>query len=471
MDNILYDFNENVINLMKSFLFNLEGNKDLSSFTDNLTDQFAQFGKNLIQNMIDYAEEIIFKLNGRNKMFESLEKDDRTITTIFGSISFCRRYYKDLETGNRIYLLDQYFELKPNERLLQNVQARIIDEATISSYQHAGEVAAYGEVISKEKVKNTIEDLNLDNKVIRTSKNSEKKKIKKLYIIADEDHVHLQKGGITEPRMVIIYEGIAKFGKRVVLQNKTHIGGNYDGKVEELWTEVLTYIENNYDTEYLERIYLQGDGGAWIVSGKEYLIKAKYVLDEFHMKKAVNSIVGRITKINKEENLATRKKLRDMLRKLDFESFKETCYEMIAEEMDSTARARKERNMEYILNNIEGITNLYENQEDLHGCSAEGHISHIYSDRMSSRPMGWKSENVDKMSRLRLLREDGIRGKEILEKQGKIVEFEEIKKIRHQAKEKMEKTINVRVGTVPALKYGSDEEKNLLSNLLKLRVI
>jgi len=34
----------------------------------------------------------------------------------------------------------------------------------------------------------------------------------------------------------------------------------------------------------------------------------------------------------------------------------------------------------------------------------------------------------------------------------------------------MEKTINVRVGTVPALKYGSDE-KNLLSNLLKLRVI
>lgn len=97
--------------------------------------------------------------------------------------------------------------------------------------------------------------------------------------------MHLQRGGIKEPRMVIVYEGIAKFGKRVVLQNKTHIGGDYDGKVEELWTEVMTYIENNYDTEYLDRIYLQGDGGAWIVSGKEYLIKAKYVLDEFHMKK------------------------------------------------------------------------------------------------------------------------------------------------------------------------------------------
>lgn len=39
--------------------------------------------------------------------------------------------------------------------------------------------------------------------------------------------------------------------------------------------------------------------------------------------------------------------------------------------------------------NEEGIKNLYKNEEELHGCSAEGHISHIYSDRMSSRPMGW----------------------------------------------------------------------------------
>ena len=159
MYNILYDFNENVISLMKNFLFNLDNQESLSSFTDDLVDKFAQLGKNLIQNMIDYAEETIFKLNGRNKKFESLEKDERTIVTIFGSIAFKRRYYKDLETGNRIYLLDQYFKLSPSERLLQNVEAKIIDEATASSYAHAGESAVYGEVISKEKVKNTIDNI------------------------------------------------------------------------------------------------------------------------------------------------------------------------------------------------------------------------------------------------------------------------------------------------------------------------
>ena len=217
MDNILYDFDEKVISLMKNFLFNSEESENLSSFTDNLVEEFAKLGKNLIQSMIEYAEETIFKLQGRKTEFESLEKDERTITTIFGSISFKRRYYKDLETNKRIYLLDQYFQLNPNERLLQNVEARIIDEATISSYTHAGEKAVYGEIISKEKVKNTIEKLKLDNKLIRPEKVENKKKVKTLYIIADEDHVHLQKGGIVEPRMIIVYEGICKNGKRVSL--------------------------------------------------------------------------------------------------------------------------------------------------------------------------------------------------------------------------------------------------------------
>ena len=63
----------------------------------------------------------------------------------------------------------------------------------------------------------------------------------------------------------------------------------------------MTYIENTYDTEYLEKVYISGDGASWIKTGKEWILKSVYVLDEFHMKKAVNGIVGRITKTNKTE--------------------------------------------------------------------------------------------------------------------------------------------------------------------------
>lgn len=40
-------------------------------------------------------------------------------------------------------------------------------------------------------------------------------------------------------------------------------------------------------------------------------------------------------------------------------------------------------------------------EEGVSGCSAEGHVSHILSARMSSRPLGWSIEGVDKMAQLR----------------------------------------------------------------------
>ena len=43
----------------------------------------------------------------------------------------------------------------------------------------------------------------------------------------------------------------------------------------------------------------------------------------------------------------------------------------------------------------------------LKGCSAEGHISHVYADRMSSRPRTWSDDGIDKMSRLRTFVSNG----------------------------------------------------------------
>ncbi len=40
------------------------------------------------------------------------------------------------------------------------------------------------------------------------------------------------------------------------------------------------------------------------------------------------------------------------------------------------------------------------------GCSAEGHVSHIYADRMSSRPLGWCRIGADRMARLRIYRQN-----------------------------------------------------------------
>ena len=173
-----------------------------------------------------------------------------------------------------------------------------------------------------------------------------------------------------------------------------------------------------------------------------------------------------IIKIKKQK-----KELRTALGRLNFVRFNEICYEILAEEMEKTTRERKENLMNYILNNVEGIKNLYKNKKELHGCSAEGHVSHIYSDRMSSRPMGWKTENVNNMSKLRLLREDKIEVKEILKNQGKVIEFKEIKKIRNQANAKIKESINFKQVSVPIMNFGTQEEKIFFRNLLEYKAI
>lgn len=37
----------------------------------------------------------------------------------------------------------------------------------------------------------------------------------------------------------------------------------------------------------------------------------------------------------------------------------------------------------------------------VNGCSAESYVSHVLSDRLSSRPMGWSQRGADRMSKLR----------------------------------------------------------------------
>ena len=106
MEDILYDFNEKVISLMTDFLKNSIEVGGLSEFTTNLEDNLMQLGYNLTKFSLEYAEEIIFNIKERKNQFESLEKDDRKIVSIFGEIDFKRRYYYDKQTNERVYLLD-----------------------------------------------------------------------------------------------------------------------------------------------------------------------------------------------------------------------------------------------------------------------------------------------------------------------------------------------------------------------------
>ncbi len=135
MENILHDFNKKIISLVENYLKKFIFSKGISSFTDDLVAEFAHFGSDLTQFMIEYAEQIIFELDERKEKFESLEKDNRNIVSIFGEIQYKRRYYEDKENHNKVYLLDKLIGIEPKQRLLENVREKLIENAIESSYE------------------------------------------------------------------------------------------------------------------------------------------------------------------------------------------------------------------------------------------------------------------------------------------------------------------------------------------------
>ena len=466
MENILHDFEEKVISLMTEFLKSSMEIGGLSDFTGNLNDKLMQLGYDLTKFSLEYAEDIIFKLKERKNQFESLEIDDRKIVTIFGEIDFKRRYYINKSTNERVYLLDEYFKIAANERLLENVETKLIEEAIETNYEKAGKSVAYKTEISKQTVMNKISKLNINSD---EEKITTKRVVDNIYCIADEDHVHLQKGGIEEPRLIVVYDSMIKNGKRTQLCNKKHFGGVYKGRIDDLWEGVLTYIDNNYELDKVKNIYILGDGANWIKTGLEWLPKSINVLDKFHLMKAVNGIVGKETKDNIKEKSEYKRRIYRSFYALDFKQTKEIVYEILAEEMEGTTRKRKEKLLQYILNNKDGISNLYKYQKQLHGCSAEGHVSHLYSARLSNRPLGWKTINVDNVSRLRIIKADNKEIKEIVHNKRKVIEFKEVEKIRHIAKEKIKESINFKVGTIPAMEFGTTEQRKFFKQLLEYK--
>ena len=81
------------------------------------------------------------------------------------------------------------------------------------------------------------------------------------------------------------------------------------------------------------------------------------------MCKVVNGIAGQNNNLEKNE-------LYSLIRKLYFSGFKDKCYEILSEEMEKNTRLKKEKLMNYILNNQKGISNYYKYRDLLHGCSA-----------------------------------------------------------------------------------------------------
>ena len=416
MNNSIQQFMEkgvkNIELIIKNFIN--DGNIDIGEFILELNKPLQELQRNIVKETIEDVDKVYRKSPYRKKRYVIERSNDiNSFISTCGKIVYKRTYFKSKETGEFKYLTDEACGITKKMRKSDDVVVNGIKYAAENSYRFSGENAtATDDIISKQAIMKDLHELNIPNIFPKLKK---KKQVKILYINADEDHVSLQfnkkkgdlktnnygrKSNTIEPRLACIFEGIEKENiksKRKKLVNKYYFSGVYK-KPEDIWLEVLEYIDKVYDEEYLERIYIMGDGASWIKTGVDILgSKCHFVLDKFHLNQAIMRAIGHL-----EDSVSdARTAIYDGISMEDYKAIEEV-FEIAKSFAESDAKKKQIRRTKvYIKNHWKAIILPNEDEYARMGCSAEGQISHMLASRMSSRPLGWSKHGVSQMAKLR----------------------------------------------------------------------
>ena len=381
-----------------------------------ITKELHKVGLLMIKESLETMNQML-KESGKRQVFWVIEKDnEKDLITLLGTVTFTKTLFTNKQTGEMKYLLDEIIGLEKNERMTADAEAKLLTEAVQNSYRRGGEECSLESSVSKQTVKKKIHAL----KFPKNGKKPEKKKeLEYLYIEADEDHVSLQyrdkKGDLKKnengqknncllTKLVYVHERIepeAPKSKRYKLVNPYYFCRVCDGKGNEnFWDEIYEYIESHYELSKTKKIYLGADGGGWIETARKRIHGVSYVLDEYHLQK----YLMRMTSHMKDSTEDAWKELCDAIKrkaKEDFIGIADRLIDALPAEKTESGTKRIKESRDYILSNWGAARLRLLRKDGVIGSSTEGHVSHVLSSRMSSRPMGWSRKGASKMAQLR----------------------------------------------------------------------
>lgn len=384
METIIQEFLEEMLKL------NIE--EGLSEFLTKGSNYLQSFFLEFTRYRIEELDELVFSnKNIRQGYFVQRKGDARTFETKHGTLTFHRRYYvsKDKEY---VYLTDKLLGIDSYDRVEKGLCANLCKTATETSYAKSSKLSCEGRV-SKQTVMRLLRDVEEKPIEIQETRNH----IKEIHIQCDEDHVAMQDKSSSIVKMATIHEEIQKQGnsKRRYLPEKHIVSSQSYETNEEYWYRILDTINKKYGIREDDNplaVYIHGDGASWIKAGVGYVTNSHFVLDKYHFKQKLVKVSGNEESYIKLmwDAVRTNKigKVRDMV---DIFMNSEICTQEVADDF-----------FRYYLNNYEGIKIWKKLGPNKSSSCAEGLVSHILSERLSSRPKGWSNEGLDAVSRLRV---------------------------------------------------------------------
>lgn len=388
-----------VVKMVEKILkyLNEGGLAEICRNTKELENISAEFILELIVKVIEQVDKDFCdsKLRKEMQLLIQQKQVERTALLPMGEIKYKRTVYKTKETEEYVYPIDEIIGLEERERVTKELSARLIQGAADRSYEKSSKDFASGKV-TRQTVKNKIAEV---GELVKKS-DGEHKKVEKLDIYADEDHVPMQNGSNREVPLVVVSEGKESEGKRLKLVNPVVFQGY--GMANKTFLEgVSAYLREEYDIDDCE-IVLHSDGAKRMKMTSDVFMNVTYVMDEYHINEHLKRLcageIGRkymlaiqtcIEGGNKEGLIELKSKMMS-----EVENYEKT------EVAVKKTKKRLREEFTYFISNWESIE-LRERGNETGSCT-EAQVSHILSERLSRNPMGWSDLGLSKMAMLRV---------------------------------------------------------------------
>lgn len=346
------------------------------------------FTLRLYETFLNYFDEQFKNKKERKEEYNIKETRERTLITSIGVIKVNSTSYKNKNTKEYYVPLRDILHLKPYQKLTNEAEYQLVKYAMNENMSQSARHALRNTVVSRSTVSKKIKVLDGSiNEVIAKSTNQPDI----LYIEMDEIHANLQKGGNKICPCTIVHEGYEEnFTKRKKLKN-VHYFASSKLTYEELWEVIFDYVNQKYDMDKFKVIFISGDGAPGIKSYTNCFPNAKFVLDPFHyLRKHLKYIF--------KNDIELRNIADDYIRNDLIDDFK-LLVESQIKNYPEQEKYMKE-NMNYIINNLEGIKNQKDDNYKVH-CSMEGHVNQAFARYITSSPYGFSEQGLE--NKLKLL--------------------------------------------------------------------
>lgn len=355
-------------------------NINFSGIVKKTQDTVNKLGVQIIEQIVKVADDVYNVKRDKHEIILRHTKTRKMISAM-GDINLKRRLYYNKAQSRYFFAVDELLDIEKHSRIESGLKSKLISDATLTSYGKASKLSQNS--VSRQTVHNLVKRVEPKSLEVQSKG---VKAVKEIYIEADEDHIHLNNGKSAEVKLVYVHEG----RKRVNRGRTALLGAHYFVSVSngnEIWDCVSDYLYAQYDTQNAE-IHLSGDGANWIKQGLNVIPRAQYHLDKFHVYKSVTDATAGDKKLHKQ--------IINSIMLGDSKSVQALYMQRWEGMRTARARNRLYDSLQYIENNFDSIDLTAESN-----CSAEGHVSHVLSARLSSRPMAWSLAGAEKMAQLR----------------------------------------------------------------------